>query len=583
MNLALALLFVISTLGSIGSISPSGRGAKSLDPAGARTGRIFWVLRGPNDFYRAVSARLLATTTHFCVWAEDSTVHLAQPMVRSVQRLEGALQTGILGAELQELERRGLSPFPLHVLFARIEGMGGYFSSVDLGRFGQHPYSNSLPLVYISTASCVPGQLCSVGLLAHELQHYLQYLLDQSEEDWLNEGLSELAEAQVQGQELAALALPALQCTDFPLFRWPIGGEGLSTHYRASAGFLAFWAQQFGEQALNRLAVSPQQGIKALRNSSSEGPCCQSDLGALYVHWVGELFSRSGHGAPSPQSGGGVCGTASYHELNPSRSLLDTVSQFGCDVIRLPPGQGSVAFVGAPSVPRVPVGAYEGDYLWWSGATSNSTHYLTRSFDLSRLASAHLSYWTWYELEDGYDYAYVLISSDKGESWQLLASPHMTASNPRGNSPGWGYTGRSGGWIHDELDLTTYVGGPAVVRFVLQTDDVAQGLGFFLDGLAIPELGYHQPDAAEDGWLAEGFSLVSARERLAQNYALLEVMPNARYQVLRAGQPPAGGWEIVLAPLAQPRDLLICALAAESLSRAPYLVRLQDWHGSCCS
>jgi len=46
--------------------------------------------------------------------------------------------------------------------------------------------------------------------------------------------------------------------------------------------------------------------------------------------------------------------------------------------------------------------------------------------DLTDVSTATLKYWTWYDIEADWDYAYLLVSTDNGIHWSLVP-PHPAA------------------------------------------------------------------------------------------------------------------------------------------------------------
>ncbi len=58
--------------------------------------------------------------------------------------------------------------------------------------------------------------------------------------------------------------------------------------------------------------------------------------------------------------------------------------------------------------------------------------------------SATLDFWTWYDIEDDWDYGYVMASTDGGVTWTPLDTADTTEENPNGNSFGPALTGCSG-------------------------------------------------------------------------------------------------------------------------------------------
>ena len=53
---------------------------------------------------------------------------------------------------------------------------------------------------------------------------------------------------------------------------------------------------------------------------------------------------------------------------------------------------------------------------------------LRRSVDLTGLSSAELSFWTWYEIEDNWDFGFVQVSTDGGSTWTSLPVDGTTMS-----------------------------------------------------------------------------------------------------------------------------------------------------------
>ena len=139
---------------------------------------------------------------------------------------------------------------------------------------------------------------------------------------------------------------------------------------------------------------------------------------------------------------------------------------------------------------------------------------LTRSFDFREIEGPiTMSYWTWYDLEESYDYLYVEASRDN-DRWEVLITSSGTPEDPVGNSFGWGYNGASGGgesprWIQEQVDLSQFAGQEVTLRFEYVTDAEANGEGFLLDDLEIPQAGYFTDfEADTGGWEAQGFARV---------------------------------------------------------------------------
>jgi hypothetical protein len=171
----------------------------------------------------------------------------------------------------------------------------------------------------------------------------------------------------------------------------------------------------------------------------------------------------------------------------------------------------TLVFTGTTQPNLIAATPHSGAMFWSSYAADNSDVSLTREFDLTGLQTATLTFWTWYELEEGWDYAYLSISEDTGQSWQLLETTQTTLDNPQGNSFGSAFSGNSGGgeepvWVEDSADLNNFTGGPILVRFEVVTDEAVHYQGFALDDIALAELDFLD-DAEDDaaGWETAGF------------------------------------------------------------------------------
>jgi bacillopeptidase F (M6 metalloprotease family) len=135
---------------------------------------------------------------------------------------------------------------------------------------------------------------------------------------------------------------------------------------------------------------------------------------------------------------------------------------------------------------------------------------LTREVDLSNVGNATLSYWTWYDIEEDWDYAYVSVSEDGGATWTTLRTPSSTDTSPNNSNLGWGYTGQSGDgfgadWIEESVDLTPYAGKKILLRFEIVHDLAVNLPGFAIDDIRIPEIGFSDDAESDSGWSAEGW------------------------------------------------------------------------------
>jgi hypothetical protein len=195
------------------------------------------------------------------------------------------------------------------------------------------------------------------------------------------------------------------------------------------------------------------------------------------------------------------------------------VHQFAADYIevKLPQGDAVFSFAGAETVSAIANEPYSGAGQWWSNRGDAIDSTLTAEFDLTRLASATLRFRAWYDIEENWDYAYVMASTDSGDTWHILPGRHTTEDNPLALAYGPAYTGKSGdgdtpSWVEEEVDLTPFAGQKILLRFEYITDEGVNLDGFAIDDIEIPKLGFFD-DAEGDGpWQAEGFRRLTGPE-----------------------------------------------------------------------
>ncbi|HUF38957.1 MAG TPA: hypothetical protein VMN57_10570 [Anaerolineales bacterium] len=410
----------------------------------------------------------------------------------------------------------------IHFLILQEESWGGffgYFSPDNQFPTAIKPFSNQREMLVLNANAFPLGSDTFIGKLAHEYQHLIQWNQDANEDLWLNEAFSELAYfltgAPVIGSPLGPTNAklfaqhPDSQLTARPERRF--GEEDLSVfvHYGAERAFLVYLLEQFGPQFIQDLAANPAPGVVSIQEELDRLPDAPA-FDDVYANWLlANLLNQ-------PNLGDGVWG---YSEFQPVLPVRDLISTFTDDPIaaQLPPYGARyyeiqsnetvvVSFTGSTLARLTPTDPASGSYAWYSNRGDSSAFTLTRAFDLSGLDSATLNYKVWYEFEELYDFAYVEISTDGGETWTILETAHGTSQDPFDRNYGFGYTGALIGWESESLDLSAYTGGEVLIRFEVITDFSTNRDGLLLDEIEIPELGYF--DGAEDdsgGWEAVGF------------------------------------------------------------------------------
>jgi subtilisin family serine protease len=218
---------------------------------------------------------------------------------------------------------------------------------------------------------------------------------------------------------------------------------------------------------------------------------------------------------------------------NSGPSAPNTFRTFHLDVDLV--GSGSVG--GATPPERI----HSGTHAWWGGSTGDALSHVTRQLTVPLGATA-LRFWSWYQLEDGFDWAFALVSTDGGATWTDLATtaangsgttaldPIGTVGAVGGNKP-WtnGLTGTSGlpafaspgnavaaTYVEQSADVARFAGQTILLRFAYASDPETNYEGFYVDDLSI--VGATGTLLADDmetnaGWTpggTPGFSWVTA-------------------------------------------------------------------------
>lgn len=122
-------------------------------------------------------------------------------------------------------------------------------------------------------------------------------------------------------------------------------------------------------------------------------------------------------------------------------------------------------------------------HSFYSGRDDRLDNKATTANDITVQPGDTLRIWCWYEIEEDWDYAYVEISTDGGNSFLSIPGNITTDYDPYGNNLGNGITGYSGGWVEGEFDLVNYVGEEVYLRLRYVTDSYVNEEGFYADDI----------------------------------------------------------------------------------------------------
>jgi len=552
------------------------------------TRRLFHVSNVDTDEQFDVYAVLEYKTAHVYMWVEEGARFDRRDLEEAADLFERETyptNRAFFGSEWTP----GVDNDPhLSILHARGLGnsVAGYYSSADEFVSAVRDDSNEMEMFYINIENVNINDSFYNGVLAHEFQHMIHWYNDRNEETWLNEGFSELA-MYLNGFDVGGSDWVFAMTPDTQLNSWPEGPGAAGANYGAGYLFTFYFLDRFGPAATQALVAHPDNSFASVEAVLEE---LGTGLGYedLFADWiVANLLD-------DPSLEDGRYGykeitlpsfkiEATYSDSDYPVSVSSTVHQHGTDYLELYGDRPlTLRFVGSTQIGLVNTTAHSGRYVWWSNRGDDSDMMLTRAFDLSNVSAATLQFWTWYDLEEDWDYVYVEISADGGETWKILTTPSGTSTNPNGNSFGWAYTGRSGGggraeWIQERIDLSPYAGQEVLIRFEYITDDAVNRPGFVLDDISIPDIDYSSDFETDGGgWEPAGF--IRHANVLPQRWLVQVVLfgPETTVERLEMGEDQTGEWDISLDSHTNRAVITVSGLAPVTTEVGSYSYEIEE-------
>lgn len=376
----------------------------------------------------------------------------------------------------------------------------------------------------------------------HELQHLIHADNDPYEESWINEGMSTFSEY-LGGYGMDAGSINYyLDRPENSLVKW-------DDHYAAATGpetiadygqvylFTLYMNDKLGQSFIHDLAVNKAQGITSIEQTlAAHGS--KLDFTQLYQDFITALVldsDKPGNGIYNfdsinlrdipVDSAGTKRGktvdfeSAAYYEK-------EGVPAWGGDfkLLDFKDKIRSISFDGVDFLPTPwktvedPLGS--GEQVLWGNEGDEADNALILEADLSQVPTATLNFDNFLQIEDGWDYGFVQVSTDGGYSWTSLANEHTRSDldasgypEIRNNLPG--FTGYYDGWTPETFDLSAYAGQKILIAFRYMTDWSYNDPGWYIDNIRIPEI-----NLFFDGGTTEGF--VSLNELMGQyvNYTV---------------------------------------------------------------
>lgn len=504
----------------------------SADPPVLHQGDIqsFWIINNDSRTYSQVEARLERVTEHAYFWYDVNAEPVGKdavdfaavgfenlyPLVRQIYGSEPS--PGIDGdphIHLVHVDAHALCSGDDPNIFC---GILGYFSPNDTlpNVIDEHSNQHEMFVLNINGR----GERY-ISTLIHEFRHMIGNNYDRHDDGWEVEGTAVMAQALV-GESFSdnESAGAFLNETDLQMNSWVSGSP---QDYAKGFVFSRYIYDRFGPEFFSAWTQHPDRAFFAIDQVLDDFGY-QFDAHDLWLDFTVAVALLGGESHTEPYTFSPDFLTDASRKsviTSSSNEIDDQVRQYGFDVYELRgevPFQGE--FTGTSKVAVIDnLIPASGSHMWWSGRANQSDMNLTREVDLTGVESATLNYAVSYSIERGYDFGYVLASTDNGESWQTLTSENMQQGEDTYDNPNEAaltdrfYSGLKRAWIEESIDLTEYAGQKILIRFQYITDAALTLQGMLVDNITIPEIDFYDDvESLDEDWIADGFTRISAYE-----------------------------------------------------------------------
>ena len=411
----------------------------------------------------------------------------------------------------------------LTILNTSLQGVSGYFSDVDSYPHWVHINSNDRPMIYLDPLRNKPGSDAYMSVLIHEFHHLIHNMLDEGEEAWVNEGLAEL-DVRNLGYE-THVEKYFLNEPNTQLNFWPSEPKKSLPHYGAASLFFEFVSGRISDpQSLNALMEESQDGLSGvdswLRNNGTD---FHDEFGKWTVaNYLGLERGEYSYPSRAIKLKSGI----DRLEIGENNYL---VSQYGTRYFKMKEIEKDIGIKikGNSRVGRFNTKCHT--KCWWSNKGDSIDSSLTLDIDLTTRENPELRFELWHDIEEGWDYGYLSVSTDQGETWETLAAKGTTSKNPVGSNYGYGYTGESD-WVTNHVGLSDFIGKEILVKFQYVTDAAVHLDGMLIKGIRLIDMNVEIADEYLK-YNSSGFVLVDDFVKQNFLFQVLKKLPSGKYVV----------------------------------------------------
>ncbi len=554
----------------------------------------FWILNTDLNTWNLVEMKLLGISEHAYFWVDTDREPDAERLQNAMDAFEGLYEQdrAVFGAEgvpgidgdphIYVLHPSALKLCNVSESTSHQCGILGYFFSVNQFPQAVISHSNQHEGLIMNYDGGVLGGEQYAETLGHEFRHLIEYWYDKQSETWEVEGSAVMAE-QVLGFQQANIAFANLfmEDPDVQLNAWAEGQASL-VHYGQGYVINRYIYDRFGEAFYSQWVQDPDGGLVGLTEVLAANGYADLTGEQVWLDWLAALVLFDDEGTPDIYKFTGDFGITPVGETLVTglpKTIEDDVHQYAADIYQIRSDTDvTVTFTGTTLTSAFGNLPPSGQYFWYSGRAAGALPKLTLSADLSGVSAATLQFSTYYKYTKAFGFGYVVISTDGGQTWSELVSTNMRGDDPADDPAELALTNRfftgvapGAAWGDESIDLTPYAGQAVLIRF--ESDGNDQSLGFAIDNIAIPEIGFFDDVESENAaWQTEGWNRVTAY--IPQTFHLLVItfvdgVPSI--QVIQLDETNAGTFDISgLTTENNSAYLIVAASAPDTQSTAAY-------------
>lgn len=323
------------------------------------------------------------------------------------------------------------------------------------------------------------------------------------------------------------------------------GGPEILCDYGAAYSFMEYLQSHYGSSFMTKLHRQPANGLAGLdavltavapKVKGKPGPH-KTAMQTLH-DWQAAMALDAAIGKKRPFVWGGFAPWFQIRTLNAkinwdNPQAYDTpgAPANGADYVRLRKANGkyltardlrTLTFDGSSTLPTTPVewtaeanppsgtseastcgdvGTGAGPAALYSGCGENLDRSIVRQVAVLA-GGASLTFDALWDVEEAWDFAFVQVSADGGKTWQSQATADTTTEADPGAVTAVreqlpGFTGDSGTWRSQTVDLSAYAGKSVLVGFRYITDPAVNEAGFWVRNIKV---GTTELPTTLEGW-----------------------------------------------------------------------------------